>query len=222
MNLTLISFLLLFMSSFCPIGVFGSRGRGMTGPGRGQQQMQDKKLGKQQGMKNQHWSEEQLHHSDSTNSEHLLLQCMRIKWSLWCPLLLWCLSKALQKITAFVKRTCAFALNFVLLPESCYFIRPYLQCTSQCWRLPLLVSVDPLYQWNLTLWFVLTLNEIHWNSVIRLFFKFVFQVSMVEMLFAVALITVYLVYLSLTFCHSFVLNGRVRLVSCVMNFILFL
>ncbi|TKS74350.1 U6 snRNA-associated [Collichthys lucidus] len=41
-------------------GLFGGRGRGMTGPGRGQQQpqqqqqQQDKKLGKPQGMKNQH------------------------------------------------------------------------------------------------------------------------------------------------------------------------
>lgn len=40
--------------SFSFAGVFGSRGRGMTGPGRGPQQMQDKKSGKQ-GMKNQHW-----------------------------------------------------------------------------------------------------------------------------------------------------------------------
>lgn len=39
---------------FCLVGVFGSRGRGLTGPGRGQQQMQDKKSGKPQGMKNQH------------------------------------------------------------------------------------------------------------------------------------------------------------------------
>lgn len=35
-------------------GVFGGRGRGMPGTGRGQQQ--DKKPGKPQGVKNQHWT----------------------------------------------------------------------------------------------------------------------------------------------------------------------
>lgn len=52
------SLVFLFLSA----GLFGGRGRGMTGPGRGQQQQpqqqqqqqQDKKLGKPQGMKNQH------------------------------------------------------------------------------------------------------------------------------------------------------------------------
>lgn len=84
-------FLLSFSLLFWFVGVFGSRGRGMTGPGRGQQQMQEKKSGKPQGMKNQHWK--QFNHFNSTNLEHLLFQYMKIKWLFWCFLLLRCLSK---------------------------------------------------------------------------------------------------------------------------------
>lgn len=77
----------IYFALILTIGLFGGRGRGMTGPGRGQQQQQqqpqqDKKPGKPQGMKNQHW---QATWHNSTNAERLLLQYMKIKSSLVFP-----------------------------------------------------------------------------------------------------------------------------------------
>ena len=44
----------VFVYSVLCVGLFGGRGRGMPGVGRGQQQPDNKKPGKPQGVKNQH------------------------------------------------------------------------------------------------------------------------------------------------------------------------